>query len=89
MTSRPDPLHNPLGNVAERLPNVIPFPARNVVSLCKYRVQKRTRGSAKPPSFILGYIRVARESELRARQVDYLIHVGNAVLTRARLACPR
>ena len=84
MTSRPQSPHDAPGRLAQR----DPAPA-GVVLLSEYVIEKCCGGSAKPLPLRLGYQWVARESELRARQVDYLIHVGNAVLTRVRLACPR
>ncbi len=62
-------------------------PTASVVSLSEYVIEKCCSGSAEPAAFLLGYEWVARESDLRARQIDYLVHLGNAVLTRARAQC--
>jgi hypothetical protein len=72
-----DPLHRTTGRLAQR-----DEPSAVVVSLSDYVIEKCCSRSAKPLPLNLGYMWVAREAELRARQVDYLVHLGNAFLAR-------
>ena len=73
---RPRVLNNAGHNLAQ------PAPTGCVVNFPQVRGKQRHRGSDQPRFLIHGYMLVARESELRKRQIDQLIELGNAALAR-------